>query len=239
MFQFRLQNDPIGLPPMDLKLSNRGSLILPTADEKQNENIDDAHKETVVASNRRFSIVNIGFGRKRSSAAKKEAVPWKSLVFMLSLGLHSFIEGGALGVLRKRKSMLLLFSALLFHKSVESFKISLKLRDLKTSERSMLYSIVIIYCSITPFRAISTHFLLNSRTEEQIGDLIAIVLANAGTFLLHHVLRQRTRERSFEFGQIRRSILRPLSRCYCSSLQSVCIQRTAGVSHKNDIKSMD
>ncbi|KAI6211231.1 hypothetical protein M3Y96_00411900 [Aphelenchoides besseyi] len=183
MFQFRLQNDPIGLPPMDLKLSNRGSLILPTADEKQNENIDDAHKETVVASNRRFSIVNIGFGRKRSSAAKKEAVPWKSLVFMLSLGLHSFIEGGALGVLRKRKSMLLLFSALLFHKSVESFKISLKLRDLKTSERSMLYSIVIIYCSITPFRAISTHFLLNSRTEEQIGDLIAIVLANAGTFL--------------------------------------------------------
>ncbi|KAI6181702.1 hypothetical protein M3Y98_00857500 [Aphelenchoides besseyi] len=33
MIQFRSQNDPIGLPPMDLKLNNRGSLILPTADE--------------------------------------------------------------------------------------------------------------------------------------------------------------------------------------------------------------
>ncbi|KAI6172617.1 Zinc transporter ZIP2 [Aphelenchoides besseyi] len=182
MFQFRSQNDSISLPSMDLKLSNRGSLILMPTDEKQNENIDDAHKETVVNLNPRFSIVNVHELVLEESvrfAAKKETVLWKSLVFMLSIGLHSFIEGCALGVLKEGKSMLLLFSALLFHKSVESFKISLKLCDLKTSGRLVLYFMIIIYSSMTPLGSISTQFLLNSRIEEQIGDMIAIVLASA------------------------------------------------------------
>ncbi|KAI6195076.1 Zinc transporter ZIP2 [Aphelenchoides besseyi] len=176
------QNDSISLPSMDLKLSNRGSLILMPTDEKQNENIDDAHKETVVNLNPRFSIVNVHELVLEESvrfAAKKETVLWKSLVFMLSIGLHSFIEGCALGVLKEGKSMLLLFSALLFHKSVESFKISLKLCDLKTSGRLVLYFMIIIYSSMTPLGSISTQFLLNSRIEEQIGDMIAIVLASA------------------------------------------------------------
>ncbi|KAI6223417.1 Zinc iron permease domain containing protein [Aphelenchoides besseyi] len=182
------QNEPMSLPPMELKLSNRGSLILPSNEEEQNEDVDDAREETVVNSNPRFSIVNVHELVLEESVrfvSKKEPLLWKSLVFMLSIGLHSFIEGFALGVLRERKSMFLLFLALLFHKSVESFKISLKLSDLKTSGRSMLYFTIVIYASMTPLGSIFTHVLLNSGIEEQFCDLLAIVLASAsaGTFL--------------------------------------------------------
>ncbi len=124
---------------------------------------------------------------ERSSAVNIQQSSFKDLfhkenisVFLLliSLSIHSFLEGIALGVLNQNKEIFYMLLAIVFHKWVEAISIGINLSK-SILDKKLLYLVIIMFSLTTPFGIILGILL------EKTGKIVeAIFLAlSAGTFL--------------------------------------------------------
>ncbi|KAI6185132.1 hypothetical protein M3Y99_01958000 [Aphelenchoides fujianensis] len=190
-------------PSLKIKTSSQGSLILPpppTDDPTEGE-------EPPVGKQRRFSILNmhelvldesVRFVADEKAAGGR----WKSLVFLLSIGLHSLLEGVALGTQKQTNAITLLFCVLLLHKTVEAIGIGIQLR--RAEKRLVVAGILAVYSLMTPLGSLLAHFLSTANLEPRWGGLIGILLEAiaAGSFLFIAFFGILTKERANDHSNL-------------------------------------
>ncbi|KAI6240363.1 Zrt (ZRT), Irt-(IRT-) like Protein Transporter [Aphelenchoides fujianensis] len=190
-------------PSLKIKTSSQGSLILPPPPT------DDAveGEEPPVATQRRFSILNmhelvLDESLRFVADEKTGGRRWKSLVFLLSIGLHSLLEGVALGTQKQTNGITLLFCVLLVHKTVEAVGIGIQLR--RAEKRLVIVGILAVYSLVTPLGSLLAHFLSTADFDPRWSGLLGISLeaAAGGTFLFIAFFGLLTKERANEHSNL-------------------------------------
>lgn len=114
------------------------------------------------------------FGKDNSQMT----IPTYSLYAIMDI--HSVIEGLALGIMEKDASIIAIFCAIVGHKPVEAFALSLIiLKDKPT--RSLFWVLVVLYTLMSPVGLITGIYLVQTANNPWVIGSIAAV--SAGTFL--------------------------------------------------------
>lgn len=104
-------------------------------------------------------------------------IPKLSLYIILSI--HSFIEGFALGILKKFLQTLGLFLAMVGFKIIEAFALGFYMIS-DRPKKKLYWSLSIIYSFLTPLFCIVGHYVNKASNERTIGVISAF---SAGTFI--------------------------------------------------------
>ncbi|KAH0787856.1 ZIP Zinc transporter family protein [Histomonas meleagridis] len=95
------------------------------------------------------------------------------------MAIHSIVEGIALGIMTKRSSLIAIFCAIVGHKPVEAFSLSLIL--LKDNPSKIIFWVLVcLYSLCSPIGIIAAHFLGSHSGYLALGLIASF---SAGTFL--------------------------------------------------------
>ncbi|KAI6234793.1 Zrt (ZRT), Irt-(IRT-) like Protein Transporter [Aphelenchoides fujianensis] len=194
-------------PSLKIKTSSQGSLILPPPPTNDPTQDPTEGEEPPVVNQRRFSILNmhelvldesVRFVADEKAAGGR----WRSLVFLLSVGLHSLLEGVALGTQKQTNGIALLFCVLLLHKTVEAVGIGIQLR--RAEKRLVVVGILAVYSFMTPLGSLLAHFLSTADFDPRWSGLLGISLeaTAGGTFLFIANFGILTKERANEHSNL-------------------------------------
>ncbi|CAF1119322.1 unnamed protein product [Didymodactylos carnosus] len=157
----------------------------PVIIEEQSENIIDEHNDhlplMVTTSSTTGSpdkpidrfIIDDDDGEKN----KTRVAMARNFIMILSLIIHSYLEGIALGSLNERLPLLQLFLAIIIHKSIIAFSVGLKLVTTVRSTKQFIYISCIVFSLATPFGILS------------VLGVQALFLKNRLTILINDILR--------------------------------------------------
>lgn len=126
---------------------------------------------SMVETRSKFKTVEFGTTVKNMTAA--------TISLYVIMDIHSTIEGIALGILPRLSSTIAIFCAIVGHKPVEAFALSLiVLKDKPT--RGLFWFMVILYAFLSPIGVVAAIFLGEISGHLALGIIASI---SAGTFL--------------------------------------------------------
>lgn len=159
--------------------------LLPDADSVFREIRPNVHYPVVFAICV-FTVFTIQFIEQCTSkfAAKTAfAQHWMPYLLLILLSIHSVIEGAALGIYNNISQVLIIFVAIISHKSAEAFALGVSMRSHKIPKKVML-GLIALFALMTPIGIISSSLILQflSSNQSSLAQAIFPGIA-AGTFL--------------------------------------------------------